>query len=151
VPKRFLHTLWASAAILFAALPLAAQDAAVDLATEIKAGAADGVVLERCAGFFQALRIANGNPDPQKAQVAAQTVQSMFEGLIALKLPEHEGEVSDMVQKIRQGIDDQARFYLDRMVASIKEGGSPFDDLMAVDQGVCLLIAKARQEQAAEK
>lgn len=137
----------AGAMLAGTALPGLAQSEPQDLASHIRANAPQEYVLARCAGFFKALMIGNTGADENLKENARQTIEWFFKGIITISLKGSDGDVGPIAAKAAADIDSEAQFYLDRMLASIAETGKPFDDLLARDQNVCLVMASQRQAE----
>lgn len=128
------------------ALPAMAQQKPRDLMEHIKDDPPQDYVLTRCVGFFKALAMTNADADQRLKNRAEATMRWMFEQILAMRGQSAEGNLDEVGLEIAEDIDTHARFYLDRMTTNISETGQTSDELMVVDQNVCLYVASQRPE-----
>jgi len=126
------------------ALPAMAQVKPQDLMEHIKTNTTSDYMLTRCGGYFKALMMTNANAEGRLMEQAEATILWFFEQTLALRGMNAEDDMNEVGIGIAGDIDKHARFYLDRMVVNIETTGQPSDDLIAVDQNVCMVMATQR-------
>ena len=144
--RKITTALLVGTLVSMAAPPAVAQQAPRDLMEHIKDNPAPDYVLTRCVGYFKALAMTNADAEQRLRNRAEATMRWMFEQILAMRGQAAEGNMDEVSLGIAEDIDTHARFYLGRMTKNISETGQPSDELLLVDQNVCLVVASQRPE-----
>lgn len=124
-----------------------AQQSTRDLADHIKTETEQTYILARCAGYFKALAIQNAEADQRLVSRAEDTIKWFFDGIVKIEAKSDEGNMGQVGLDTAESINNHAQFYLDRMIDNIAGTGQPFDQLIATDQQVCVIMASMRNSQ----
>lgn len=149
ISRNLASALLIGALVSATALPALAQQKPKNLIEQIQAGATQDFVLSRCAGYFKAMMMTSRNADPRLLARAEDTIVWIFQQVLAMRSNGAEGDaaaVNALSLTIAEEIDDNAKFYLDQIVANIAETGLPSDELIAVDQNTCVTLASQRPD-----